>query len=120
MKKPFIKMLFSLLIIVAFVGLSYSCDSDNEQIDRTCKVTFLTNLTNAGTDTTCVYVEAGELCDSVPELTRTGYKFDGWYTNSADANPIPEKNIKAPKFPVYDLTSRPVYLDMILYARWIK
>jgi len=119
MNKP-LKKSFFLILIAVFVGIAYSCSSDEETIDRTCKATFLLNLTNAGTDTTIVHVTAGELCDSVPALNRTGYIFDGWYTNSADANPDPTKNTKAPKFPAYDVTSKPIYLDVILYARWIK
>ena len=39
---------------------------------------------------------AGELVQIFPVLTRTGYKFDGWYANSADANPNPAKNTAAP------------------------
>jgi uncharacterized repeat protein (TIGR02543 family) len=63
---------------------------------------------------------AGELVKDVPVLTRTGFKFDGWYANSADANPDPNKTPAVPKFPAYDVATKPIYLDVILYARWIK
>ena len=97
-----------------------SCDKEDENIDRTCKVTFIQNLTNAAGDSLFVTVEAGEKISSPPALTRAGFRFDGWYTNAADANPDPNKNTAAPKFPVYDITVKPIYLNMILYARWIK
>ena len=64
--------------------------------------------------------KAGELVQNAPVPTRAGYTFDGWYANSADANPNPTKNTAPPKFPAYDITTKPIYLDVILYARWVK
>ena len=101
-------------------GLIMSCKKSPTAVDKTSKVTFILNQTNAAGDTSIVRVKAGEKIQNTPVPTRTGFKFDGWYTNSADANPDPTKNIAAPKFPAYDIATKPIYLDAILYARWIK
>ena len=119
MKISVIKIIWSILVIVGFAGLN-SCRKSEVAVDKTCKVAFILNLTNAAGDTTFVDGIAGEFLQNVPVPTRTGYKFDGWYANSADANPNPTKNTAAPKFPAYDLSEKPVYLDVILYARWIQ
>ncbi len=120
MKIPTIKVIFSIaLTAIVIASFTNSCKKD-EVIDRTCKVTLIQNLTTAATDTLFVDVLAGELAKNVPVLTRTGFKFDGWYTNSADANPDPAKTPAVPKFPAYNLSVKPIYLDVILYARWIK
>lgn len=119
MKNPIKKMLFSILVIAMFVGVTSSCKTDDE-VDRTCKVAFILNMTTVPTDTTYIYVVAGELAKDVPVLTRIGFKFDGWFTNSADANPDPAKTPAVPKFTAYDVSVKPIYLDIILYARWIK
>jgi hypothetical protein len=97
-----------------------SCEKEDEVADRSCTVTFIQNLTNAAGDSLFVTVQAGEMIPNPPALSREGFRFDGWYTNAADANPNPTKNTAAPKFPSYDITVKPIYLDMILYARWIK
>jgi len=111
--------LFTILSILFIVFFISSCEKDDTtEVDRTVTVAFITNLTNAAGDTVFVEVEAGELAVGVPSLTRTGFVFNGWFTNSADANPDPTKNTAAPKFPADDVTVKPVYLDMILYARW--
>jgi uncharacterized repeat protein (TIGR02543 family) len=107
------------MIVIGIAALTSSCKK-SEEVDKTCKVTFILNLSNAATDTTIVDVMAGELVKDVPVLTRTGFKFDGWYANSADANPDPNKTPAVPKFPAYDVATKPIYLDVILYARWIK
>lgn len=112
------KILFSIIAISLVIGLMSSCQK-SEVVDRTCKVAFITNLTNAAGDTVFVDVEAEQLVNA-PVLTRTGFKFDGWFTNSADANPDPTKTPAVTKFKAYDVTVKPIYLDMILYARWIK
>ncbi len=113
------KILFSMIAISLVIGLMSSCQK-SEVVDRTCKVAFITNLTNAAGDTVFVDVEAGQLAANIPVLTRTGFKFDGWFTNAADANPDPTKTPAVTKFKPYDVTVKPIYLDMILYARWIK
>ena len=120
MKIPAIKLILSILVIVVIMGLNSSCKKSEVAIDKTCKVTLIQNLTNAAGDTIKLEATAGELLQNVPTLTRTGFTFNGWYANSADANPDPTKNTAAPKFPAYDLTTKPIYLDVILYARWIK
>lgn len=112
--------IFSILVIAILTVLTNSCKKNEQVVDKTCKITFILNLTNAAGDTTLVDAIAGELVQNVPVLTRTGYKFDGWYANSADANPNPTKNTAAPKFPAYDVSIKPIYLDAILYARWIQ
>lgn len=112
-------MLAIFAVVLATAALTSSCKKSQE-VDRTCKVTFLLNLTTAGTDTTVVTVTAGELVKNVPVLTRGTYKFDGWYVNAADANPDPNKTPAVTKFPAYDVATKPIYLDVILYARWIK
>lgn len=114
------KVLFSIIAISLVIGLMSSCQKSDDVVDRTCKVAFITNLTNAAGDTVFVEVPAGQLATGVPSLTRTGFKFDGWFTNSADANPDPTKTPAVTKFKAYDVTVKPIYLDMILYARWIK
>jgi uncharacterized repeat protein (TIGR02543 family) len=119
MKIPVIKLILSIIVIVVIMGLNTSCKKSEVAI-RTCKVTLIQNLTNAAGDSLFLEATAGELLQNVPVLTRTGYTFNGWYANSADANPDPTKNTAAPKFPAYDLTTKPIYLDVILYARWIK
>lgn len=120
MKTPINKVILSIAMIAIVVAALTSSCKKSEVVDRTCKVTFILNLTNAATDTTVVNVVAGELVKDAPVLTRTGYRFDGWFVNSADANPDPTKTPAVPKFPVYDVLTKPIYLDVILYARWIK
>ena len=120
MKIPIIKVILSIVTIAILTGLTSSCKKNEVVVDRTCKVAFVLNLTNASGDTTFVDVMAGELAKDVPALTRTGFTFDGWYANSADANPDPTKTPAVPKFPAYDVSLKPIYLDVILYARWIK
>jgi uncharacterized repeat protein (TIGR02543 family) len=120
MKNPIRKILFSFLIMTVIVMATSSCKKNDVDVDRTCKVAFILNLTNAAGDTTFIEAIAGELVQNVPVLTRAGFTFNGWYANSADANPDPTKNTAAPKFPAYDVSVKPVYLDVILYARWIK
>ncbi|HVW61487.1 MAG TPA: InlB B-repeat-containing protein [Puia sp.] len=112
----------SMLVLAAggFAGLAGSCKKNNSPVDRTCTVAFILNETNAAGDTTFVDAKAGELVQNAPVPTRAGYTFDGWYANSADANPNPTKNTAPPKFPAYDITTKPIYLDVILYARWVK
>lgn len=107
-------------MIVSFLALTSSCKKSEEIVDKTCKIAFIVNLTNAAGDTTFVDAVAGELVQNVPNPSRPEFKFDGWYTNSADANPDPTKNTAAPKFPAYDVSVKPIYMDAILYARWIK
>jgi len=120
MKIPVIKLILSIMVIVVVMGLNSSCKKSAVAVDRTCKVTLIQNLTNAAGDTIKLEATAGEMLQNVPTLSRTGFTFDGWYANSADANPDPTKNKTAPKFPAYDFTQRPIYLDVIVYARWIK
>ncbi|MCW3092908.1 MAG: hypothetical protein JWP81_3977 [Ferruginibacter sp.] len=111
--------MISILVVAGFTSLASSCKKSEVAVDKTCKIAFILNLTNAAGDTTFVNGIAGELVQNVPTITRTGFKFDGWYTNSADANPNPTKNTAAPKFPAYNFSVKPIYLDIILYARWI-
>lgn len=120
MKRKMIRQAALLVTLLAGTFLISSCDKNDEITDRTCTVAFIQNLTNAAGDTLFVQVQAGELIANPPVLTRSGFRFDGWYTNSADAIPDPTKNTKPPKFPAYDITTKPVYLDMILYSRWVK
>jgi uncharacterized repeat protein (TIGR02543 family) len=108
------------ILLIAGAGLFSSCTKSEAPVDRTCHVTFILNQTNAAGDTALVQVTAGELLKNPPVPVRTGFTFSGWYTNSADANPDPTKNTAAPKFPAYDITTKPIYLDAILYARWVK
>ena len=112
--------IWSILAIAGLAVVTNACKKDKEAVDKTCKVAFILNLTNAAGDTTFVNAIAGELIPNVPVPARAGFKFTGWYTNSADANPDPTKNTAAPKFPAYDVSVKPVYLDAILYARWTK
>ncbi len=121
MKIEIHKLILPFAMISAFAILYSSCEDDEEKMtDRTCRVTFIRNLTNEAGDTLFVEVEAGELISEPPVINREGFQFDGWYTNAADANPNPVKNKTAPKFPAYDISTKPIYLDMILYARWIN
>jgi uncharacterized repeat protein (TIGR02543 family) len=108
------------LVATSSTALISSCKKDPAVVDKTCKVAFVLNLTNAAGDTTVVTATAGELVQNAPAPSRAGFKFDGWYANSADANPDPTKNTAPPKFPVYDVSKKPIYLNTILYARWIK
>jgi uncharacterized repeat protein (TIGR02543 family) len=108
------------LAIGTVAALAVSCKKSKATVDRTCTVAFILNETNNAGDTTFVTVQAGELVKDAPVPVRAGYTFDGWYTNSADANPNPTKNTADPKFPVYDITVKPIYLDVILYARWVQ
>lgn len=107
-------------LIAGFVVFFASCKKSDTAVDTTCHVAFILNQTNAAGDTTFVQVKAGQLAQNVPVPTRPGFTFAGWFTNSADANSDPTKNTAAPKFPAYDVTSKPIYLDVILYARWTK
>jgi hypothetical protein len=110
--------IWTMLLMVSLAGLSSACKKNNAAVDKTCKVTFILNQTNAAGDTTVVTAIAGTLVQNAPVPVRTGNKFDGWYANSADANPNPAKNTAPPVFPAYDITVKPIYLDVILYARW--
>ncbi len=114
-----IKISFLVLVVAGFTTLLSSCSKDSAAVDKTCKVSFILNSTNAGNDTTVVTANAGELIKGAPTPSRTGFKFDGWYANSADANPDPTKNTAPAKFPAYDIAQKPIYLNAILYARWI-
>jgi uncharacterized repeat protein (TIGR02543 family) len=110
-----------LSLLIAFASLTGSCKKDEvAAVDKTCTVAFILNQTDAAGDTIFVNTSAGQLISSAPVPSRTGYRFDGWFTNSADANPNPTKNTAAPKFPAYDISGKPIYLNMILYARWIN
>lgn len=107
-----------ILVIAGLACLTNACKKNNEAVDKTCNVAFILNQTNAAGDTVFVTATAGTLIQNAPVPVRTGYKFDGWYANSADANPNPAKNTAPPLFPAYDITVKPIYLDAILYARW--
>jgi uncharacterized repeat protein (TIGR02543 family) len=120
MKLSIRKTILLLIVSAGSLGLATSCKKSEAAVDKTCNVTFILNQTNAAGDTTLVTATAGALVQNAPVPVRSGFKFDGWYTNSADANPDPTKNTTAPKFPAYDITTKPIYLDVILYARWIK
>ena len=113
-------MAVAAMLLIAGAGLFSSCTKSEAPVDKTCHVTFILNQTNAAGDTVLVQATAGELIKNPPVPVRSGFTFSGWYTNSADANPDPTKNTAAPKFPAYDLTTKPIYLDAILYARWVK
>jgi uncharacterized repeat protein (TIGR02543 family) len=113
-------MAVTAILLIAGAGLFSSCSKSEAPVDRTCNVTFILNQTNAAGDTAVVQATAGEIIKNPPVPVRTGFTFSGWYTNSADANPDPTKNTAAPKFPAYDITTKPIYLDAILYARWVK
>jgi uncharacterized repeat protein (TIGR02543 family) len=113
-------MAVAAILLIAGAGLFSSCTKSEAPVDKTCHVTFILNQTNAAGDTALVQATAGELIKNPPVPVRSGFTFSGWYTNSADANPDPTKNTAAPKFPAYDLTTKPIYLDAILYARWVK
>ena len=115
------RLIWLINISVFYTIFICSCEKEEGRvINRTCTVTFIQNLTNAAGDTLLIEVQAGELISDSPDLTREGFVFDGWYTNLADANPNPTKNTNPPKFPSYDILTKPIYLDVILYARWIK
>ena len=113
-------MAFAAILLTAGAGLFSSCTKSEAPVDKTCHVTFILNQTNAAGDTVLVQATAGELIKNPPVPVRSGFTFSGWYTNSADANPDPTKNTAAPKFPAYDIATKPIYLDAILYARWVK
>jgi uncharacterized repeat protein (TIGR02543 family) len=115
-----IKILVLILAAGGFAGLASSCKKSNASVDQTCKVAFILNETNAAGDTTFVDVMAGQLVQDPPAPVRAGFTFSGWYANSADANPNPTKNTAPAKFPAYDISTKPIYLDAILYARWVK
>jgi len=119
MKISIIKIILSIGVIAGFIGLANSCKKSEVVVDKTCTITLILNLTNLAGDTTLITGMAGSLAENVPVLTRTGFKFDGWYANSADAKPTPTQNTAAAKFPAYDFSVRPIYMDAILYARWI-
>jgi hypothetical protein len=120
MKTSMIKIILVILAMGGVAGLAGSCKKSKAVVDRTCTVAFILNETNTAGDTSFVRVTAGELVQNAPAPARTGFRFDGWYTNSADANPNPTKNTAPPLFPAYDISVKPIYLDAILYARWIK
>lgn len=103
---------------IALFALAFtSCKEDKQTGDGVCKVTLVTriNPTMAG-DTLRFEVKSGELMQEVPELTKQGFTFGGWYTDAASANKTTGKASFAP----YDLSEQPIYLDVILYARWLK
>jgi uncharacterized repeat protein (TIGR02543 family) len=118
-KKYFAGIIMTGLTISCIIMMS-SCNKAKDVVDKTCQVTFILNQTNAAADSAVVKISAGELIQNAPIPTRAGFTFNGWYTNSADANPDPTKNTAPPKFPAYDIATKPIYLDAILYARWIK
>lgn len=120
MKRSILKTISLLLVAASCLGITTSCSKNEAAVDKTCTIAFILNQTNAAGDTAFVKTTAGSLIQNVPVPTRAGFTFDGWYTSSADANPDPAKNKTAPKFPAYDVATKPIYLDAILYARWIK
>ncbi|WP_008586985.1 InlB B-repeat-containing protein [Niabella soli] len=119
-RRPVVGVVLSGIIILSCIGIFSSCSKSDTAVDRTCTVTFILNQTNAAGDTVIVEATAGALVKDPPVPVRAGFTFKGWYTNAADANPDPAKNTAAPKFPEYDIATKPIYLDAILYARWVK
>ena len=104
-------------IILLAALLAVCCDDDDP--DRTCRVTLICNADpGAEGDELYFEVQAGQLLTEVPELIREGFEFAGWYTDQSSANNQKADAVIA--FPVYDLTTMPVYLDVTLYGRWVK
>ena len=51
------------------------------------------------------------------ELITNCYVFDAWFTDAPSAR-TPAGT--TPNLPPYDLATKPIWLDMILYSRWLK
>lgn len=114
MKKLYNGLYVCMLALILLCAIS--CHDDD--CDRTCSVTLVCNV-NPGVEGDEIYyeVQAGEML-TPPELVKEGYEFAGWYTDQATAN-----NHAASatiKFAPYVLDTMPIYLDVVLYARWVK
>lgn len=112
------KLYNGLYIYMLALMLLCMISCDNDECERTCNVTLVCNI-NSGVEGDELYyeVQAGEML-TVPELQKEGYEFAGWYTDQATAN---NHTASATiKFAPYDLDTMPIYLDVVLYARWIK
>lgn len=110
------RTLFALMTVALFAAITVSCDKDDD-VDRTCKVALVTRVNpNTVGDTVYRDVQAGEFLLDVEDPVKPGFTFGGWFTDSGTA----DTKTGDPKFPAYDLKNKPIYLNTILYARWLN
>ncbi len=116
--KNTMKTILSALALSGFL-LAVSCDKE-EGIDTSvkCRVAFVTKVNTPALvgDTIFMDVVPGQLVPQIPVVEKPGFYLEGWYTDAAQANTAKGGVLK---FPAYDLTTKPIYLDVILYARWL-
>lgn len=63
--------------------------------------------------------EYGDSLQPIPEPTREGYKFDGWYKDEACETPWDFANDTLPQA-IYDDNGNELLQQTILYAKWIE
>ena len=136
-------ILLSAAVIFAVAG--YSCKKyDNEpNRDEPCKVILVTIITEKvkvkdddgkdiekdvvfKNDTIRMEILPGKFIAPLPVFSaysfdfndfRYSYVFDAWYTD-APSSRTPAGT--TPNLPPYDLATKPIWLDMTLYSRWLK
>lgn len=109
---------FRSFVSVLLFTMLFTVSCDDNEVNGMCHVTLVCNV-NPGKDGDILEfdVKAGEIFET-PALERNGFEFAGWYTDQASAKN--QKKDAAIKFKPYDLETTPIYLDVILYGRWVK
>jgi hypothetical protein len=127
--------IFILLAVIIFALAGYSCkkyDSEPNR-DRPCKVLFVTIITGYDevakkdvvlkNDTIRMEVMPGKYIAPLPVFPSYAfpsygvYAFDAWYTDAPSSRTATGLT---PYLPPYDLATKPIWLDVTLYSRWLK
>ena len=135
--KNTVHTVFILLAALIFAITGYSCEKyDSEpNRDRPCQVIMVTLITETvrvnNRDSTVILkndtirreVLPGKYIAPVPVFPSYSfpsfgiYVYDAWYTD------FPSSRTGAgltPNLPPYDIATKPIWLDVTLYSRWLK
>ena len=99
----YLKPIIGLFVILSMVAVA-GCKHDNQTVDLEPTVYTVTFETDGGTQIDGQSVTAGEMVVKPQNPEKTGFEFDGWYTDS---------ELTA----AYDFTTE-VTSDFTLYAKW--
>ena len=136
--KNIVHTVFILPAVVIFAIAGYSCtkyDSEPNR-DRPCEVLLVTLITETvkvsnnrdstvvlKNDTIRMEVLPGKYISQAPVFPSYSfpswgvYVYDAWYTD------YPSSRTGAgitPNLPPYDIATKPIWLDVTLYSRWLK
>ena len=78
-------------------------DGDSDTLVETFTITY---VVNGGTEVTSATINKGSVVQNIPTTTKTGYTFDGWYS---------DKSLTT----IYDF-SKAVTSNVTLYAKWTE